>query len=258
MLYKIYNTKSNKGKTIEATEDMVDVITLGNDFYKNLKEDDEVELYGGDGSLNVFVNNCKYVLPKITLMKYGTGNDLYKCLDEEYKTINIYKVNDTRFCNGFGAGFDALVCKLTEEAPDKKKSTFIKSVYKGLRQTELIDVNLEVDGKVYDYKGSFLLVTNSGKYIGGGMQICPDADPSKEELEMCCIHNGSKLKLALLFPTVFSAKHVNIQRNVKTLKGKEFKLKLSSPSIYQTDGEVGPECDTFVVKKDTTLTIRRK
>ncbi len=57
MKYYVYNKLSKSGYKKTSSE-MLDVSSLKGDFFKTLTVDDEVELHGGDGKINRFINNC--------------------------------------------------------------------------------------------------------------------------------------------------------------------------------------------------------
>ncbi|MDO4489418.1 MAG: diacylglycerol kinase family protein, partial [Eubacteriales bacterium] len=82
MKYYLYNSKANNGlkPDVPVATELVNVLGLDyKDFFKSLDDDDEVVLIGGDGTLNVFVNQMEGVelKHKVYLLGAGTGNDFF-------------------------------------------------------------------------------------------------------------------------------------------------------------------------------------
>ena len=66
---------------------------------------------------------------------------------------------------------------------------------------------LVIDGEVRELDAMLLAVGNSS-YYGGGMKICPDADPSDGLLDLTIVHSASRAKLLRLLPQTFSGRFV--------------------------------------------------
>lgn len=255
MKYCIYNKLSKSGYK-KTSGSLLDVSSLNSQFFQNLTVEDEVELHGGDGTINQFINNC-IVYPKITVIKSGTGNDLARSLSSEYKQVSIFSCNGHKFVNGFDVGFGALVCKLVNEDVSKSQLSYFKNVYLGLRSVKTQDMTLTVDGKRVETKKSFLIAVQNNKYFGGGMKIAPQADIESEMVEVCVIGNASKALLAAVFPTIFISAHVYFKRYVQSYRGKRITINLKSPHIFECDGEVGAPTRLFTIERVGTILIRK-
>ena len=121
MKYYLYNPLSNNGIRPEFKEgsNVIEVIGLNyQEFFNNLKSDDEVVLVGGDGTINYLINeiDTDNLKNNIYIKKSGTGNDFLVDLgkvDEEEVLINDYLKNlptvevngmKRKFINGIGYG----------------------------------------------------------------------------------------------------------------------------------------------------------
>lgn len=255
MKYHLYNNHSGK-KHKTFSENWVDVQTLGSDFYHCLRAEDEVFLSGGDGTVNCFINKCQ-VFPKLTIIPSGTGNDLVRSLQEQYQRVPIFKCNDKYFINGFGVGFDALVCQMVSQAKHNGKTTFPIAVYKALFKSKVQDIQVEIDGINYSFPSAFFVAIQNGKYFGGGVQITPKQDLTSEQLSICVVSNGSKLVLATLFPTALFGLHHRFTKYVRILTGTSFKVKLENKYISQRDGEVDAETDVFQIDFVDYIEVRK-
>jgi diacylglycerol kinase (ATP) len=66
---------------------------------------------------------------------------------------------------------------------------------------------LRMDGEVREQQAMLVAVGNTLAY-GGGMRICPDADPFDGQLDVTIIHPVSRLTLVRLLPGMFSGTFV--------------------------------------------------
>lgn len=254
MKYYVYNKLSKSGHK-KTSSNMLDVSSLSSDFFLNLKPTDEVELHGGDGTINNFINKC-IEYPRITVVKSGTGNDLARALTTEYKYVTIFSANGYKFVNGFDVGFGALVCKLVEEDKHKNSLSYMKNVYLGLRKVTTQDMTVVIDGRKIETKRTFLIAAQNTPHFGGGMAVTPNADVESTTLELCVIGNASKALLATVFPTIFVKQHVRFKKYVQTYTGSTIEIKLSTPYISECDGEVKVETDYYKIKPVGTIMIR--
>ncbi len=254
MEYRVYNKLSKKGNKIDE-KNIVDITTLDEEFYKKLTSEDEVYIYGGDGTINKFINNCEQ-LPKITIVKTGTGNDLSRNLTTKYQKVSIFEVNGIRYINGFDVGFGALVCKLVNEDENKNDLSYMKNVYRGMKDSKLIDAKLQIDENVYDTTRNFLITAQNGKYFGGGMAITPKANIMSDSVEVCLINNAPKLLVLALFPSVFLGKHNIFKKYVKTYTGNQVTITLNEPYIGECDGEVLNPTTVFKISHAGYIYVR--
>jgi diacylglycerol kinase (ATP) len=66
---------------------------------------------------------------------------------------------------------------------------------------------LTLDGKVRELQAMLVAIGNTSSY-GGGMLICPEAEPYDGLLDITIIHPVGRLKLLRLFPEMYSGKFV--------------------------------------------------
>lgn len=256
MKYYVYNKLSKSGHK-KTSSNMLDVSSLSSDFFLNLKSTDEVELHGGDGTINNFLNKC-IEYPRLTVVKSGTGNDLSRSLSRKYKDVAIFSVNGYKYVNGFDVGFGALVCKLVEEDKRKSSLSYLKNVYLGLRQVATQDMAVIIDGKEIKTSRTFLITAQNTPHFGGGMPVTPNASVEAKTVEVCVIGNASKFVLATVFPTIFIKQHTKFKKYVQTYTGTNVEIKLKAPYISECDGEVKPETDYYKIKPVGTIKIRCK
>lgn len=254
MIYYVNNELSKCGND-NIGQKTTDVSMLDDTFFKELKADDEVVIYGGDGTINKFINNC-YTYPKLTIVPRGTGNDLARSLTTEYKAVQVFAANGYKYVNGFDIGFGALVCKLVEQDKKKGKLSYLLNVYKGLKDTKMLNITAEIDGRQIEMPNTFLVTAQNTKYFGGGMKITPRANIEADTVEVCVIGNASKYLILSIFPTVFLGLHMKIHKYVRVYQAREVKFELETAYIAECDGEVQAEKHQFNIKKHGEIKVR--
>lgn len=86
-------------------------------------------------------------------------------------------------------------------------------------------MRLVIDGEAHEYEAALLAVANTA-WFGGGMRICPDADPADGRLDVTVVADVGRIELLRFFRLVFSGRH------------------LSHPKVHAHTGrQVRVECD---------------
>lgn len=256
MKYYIYNKLSKSGYK-KTSSDMLDVSFLSEEFFLNLKSSDEVELHGGDGTVNNFINRC-VTYPQITLVKSGTGNDLARSLQSDYQDVCIFAVNGTKFLNGFDVGLGAIVCDLVEKDKMKGRLSYFRNVFRGLKIVEAQTMELIIDGKKIVTNNTLLITAQNAKYFGGGMKVTPLAEVQNDSLEVCVMGNGSKRYIASIFPTIFIGQHLRFKKNVQLYRGNQIEIRLSKQVIGECDGEIIAPTLVYNLKQVGTVKMRTR
>ncbi|MEM9133147.1 MAG: diacylglycerol kinase family protein [Actinomycetota bacterium] len=102
-----------------------------------------------------------------------------------------------------------------------------------LPRLEAVEIHLTVDGEEHELSSAMFAVANT-RYFGGGMAICPDADPTDGLLDVTVVGPVGALTLARVLPTVFSGRHVTHPK-VTTYRGAE--VRIATDSDLWADGE---------------------
>jgi diacylglycerol kinase (ATP) len=76
-----------------------------------------------------------------------------------------------------------------------------------LRVFSPLRYRLTLDGEVREQLAMLVAIGNTSSY-GGGMLICPKADPYDGLLDVTIVHPVGRLKLLRLFPEMYSGKFV--------------------------------------------------
>lgn len=226
-------------------------------FYKTLKEGDNIVLVGGDGTINFFVNEIKDLDVTFDAYVYaaGTGNDFLKDVEKDIDSDGLLHLNkyiknlptvtingkETRFINGIGYGIDGEACRVADEmkAKGKKKINYTSiSIKLALFKYRRPTATIKVDGNVITRKKVFLASAMNGRYYGGGMFVAPQQDNRLGgKLTMVCMHSYSRIKALMIFASIFTGGHIKHKKQVDVIEGKEIEVIFNRTTSLQIDGE---------------------
>ena len=257
MKYYLNNPLSNNGINTEIPGvEMIDASKLDYpEFFAGLKDDDEVVLIGGDGTINYLINHVDTDALKNNVYLYGngTGNDfLYDIgdkpghevlLNKYLKNLPVARVNgkDYKFINNMSFGIDGYCCEEADRIKaikPNKKINYTAIAIKGLLYAfKPCTAWIEVDGREYTYDNVWLAPSMKGRYCGGGMMLAPGQDRFSGKLTVVVYSCPSKLKSLARFPRIFKGTHVELTDMVKIIEGNKVHVKFSRPCAVQIDGE---------------------
>jgi diacylglycerol kinase family enzyme len=78
----------------------------------------------------------------------------------------------------------------------------------------------------------------NGRFLGGGMKMAPMQYRMSDKLSCIAVHNAGRLKVLLLFLTIFKGNHIKHKSLVDWCQGHEITVKFDRPVSMQIDGEV--------------------
>lgn len=147
-----------------------------------------------------------------------------------------------------GAGFDGKVAQVTNRAAYKKWLNRVKlgslayflSVLRVLATYKPCRVRLTVDGQTFEYDGVWLVAVTNIPYFGGGMRICPQADPRDGLADVCVVHRIGRLEFLRVFPLVYSGRHIT-HPGVRFHRGRRICIHAETRLAIHADGEYAGE-----------------
>jgi len=258
MKYYLYNPKCNNGKKPDFLKDIdyIDATTIDyQEFFGKLKPEDEVVMVGGDGTLNYLVNHvdCENLKNKVYFLAAGTGNDFLHDIEGEFgkeilvndylKGLPTVKVNGitAKFINNVGYGIDGYCCEVADK---KKASGYTGEInYAGIAIRGLLfffkrkTATINIDGKEYVVKKTWLAPSMKGRFYGGGMMMAPSQSRHSGVVTVVTYQCSSKLKALIIFPSIFKGEHVKHTKMCNIWTGKHIKVSFDKPCALQIDGE---------------------
>ncbi|MBT2638427.1 diacylglycerol kinase family protein [Bacillus sp. ISL-39] len=222
---------------------------------------------GGDGTLHEVVNGAaSYSNITVGFIPGGSGNDFSRGFEIPKKSVHALnlivdksnghtleidigkiqhnELQETYFMNNMGVGFDAAVAKDSNDSRMKGllnrfslgRLVYVYILVKKLLTFRTIPVEVTVDGKVYKYSKAWFVTVSNQPYYGGGMKIAPAALPDDGILDVTVVHQISRLKLLMVFISVFCGKHTKF-REVEQFTGKSITIESTAKVLAHADGE---------------------
>jgi diacylglycerol kinase (ATP) len=214
---------------------------------------EKVVAIGGDGLVNLCLQEVAEQNIGLSVIPAGTGNDFARAVGSHKKSVNeIFNVVRSQdpttidlglVTGAFGkrwyvqvlsTGFDALVNNLANRINwPRGQMKYTLATLLTLASFKPIPYELIIDGKQFKQDFMLLSVAN-GETYGGGMRICPDASNSDGIFDILLVHPVSKIVLLSIFPKVFTGKHVPHPK-IDIIRGK--KVQISADALAFADGE---------------------
>lgn len=157
---------------------------------------------GGDGTLHEIINGFSgFDKTALGIIPCGTGNDFAAAvkipenvsaateliLNGEAKFTDFMQMPTVRGLNIIGMGVDVDVLKRYEKLKKKTKFGYTRSLIKTLFNLKMSKFSAEYNGEKKDYVSFIACVANGHRY-GGGLAICPTADPADGKLDFVTIN----------------------------------------------------------------------
>ncbi|MET3575350.1 diacylglycerol/lipid kinase family protein [Bhargavaea ullalensis] len=215
--------------------------------------------FGGDGTVHEVIRGAAgfpHVL--IGSIGAGSGNDFgrgyrsFKNADEiaRFTEFGPYDLGTAGaedrsvFVNSAGVGFDAVISRDVNRSHFKRafnrfgagKLIYAFFIFRALFAFRPFGLMVTAHGRQIRFDKVWLAAVSNQPYYGGGMMISPGSDPADGKLELTVIHGLSRLKLLLVFGTVFTGSHVRF-REVYRQAGERFELTADRAMPVHTDGE---------------------
>ncbi|WP_246168513.1 YegS/Rv2252/BmrU family lipid kinase [Arthrobacter luteolus] len=214
---------------------------------------------GGDGTLSSVLDVVVGAGIPIALVPAGTGNDLARALGLPYESsaaavaaaaelalsgvprrIDIGLAETAggvrRFLTVAALGFDARVSERTNRLRwPRGTARYYLALLVELVRLRPVPFSIGVDGAPRQHlPGTLIAVGNTASY-GGGMAVCPAANPCDGLLEITHIAPLGRLKLIRLFPLLLRGRHIERSEVTSTAAGT---IEVDAPGlVVYADGE---------------------
>ena len=243
-----------KQRQVDYTFHFTDHKGHAKELTENLIENGATDIIvvGGDGSLHEVINGfSNFENVRLGLIPFGTGNDFasaVKIPKDVEKALNLIingsaKYTDfmqmptVRGINIIGTGIDVDVLKRYESLKKKNKFGYTMCLIKTLFKFNLTEFSADVDGEVCDYR-SFIACIANGHVYGGGIPICPPADPTDNYLNFLAVKSIKGLKIIPAFLKLKSGKILTLKQSEHFNCCKKIKITTKTPCTVNVDGEL--------------------
>lgn len=208
---------------------------------------------GGDGTIHeVFSAVVHNELLVLGVVRAGSGNDFARSFPTFYNAqqiedyvmastmaytqidagnIQLSDSWDEFFVNNAGIGFDAYVTKSINTSRLKfylnklglGKLSYAVAVIRGLFSFKCFNVTIRSDHQEWQFQRAWFVAMCNQPYFGGGMKISPAAKADDGRMDITIVHDISRLKLLLIFVTVFFERHTKF-KEITFLQGQHFDI----------------------------------
>lgn len=239
---------------------------LAKNWAQNAQTKQLIVIVGGDGTIHEIVSGVvhnKFIV--IGVVRAGSGNDFARYFTtfqnafqiESYiqnnemanlpMDVGVVQFGDQQheiFVNNAGVGFDAFVTKRINKSRLKLylnkiglgKLSYAAAVVRGLFSFKSFDVTIRSSDQEWQFKQAWFVAMSNQPYFGGGMKISPSSKPNDGRIELTIVHGISRLKLLLVFVTVFFEKHTKF-KEITFLQGNQFNIFVQANNVdCHTDG----------------------
>jgi diacylglycerol kinase (ATP) len=216
---------------------------------------DALVVVGGDGIISLALQVLAQTEIPLGIIPAGTGNDHARefripakdpeaaadvVVDGVVDTVDLGRITasdgtDKWFGTVMAAGFDSLVTDRTNRMTwPHGRMRYNLAMVAEISKLRLLPFRLTFDGREVETELTLAAFGNTRSY-GGGMKICPNADPRDGLLDVTMVASASRTRLIRLFPTVFKGTHVDLDE-VRTERART--ITVDSPGINAyADGE---------------------
>lgn len=213
---------------------------------------------GGDGT--AFEVACGLMNTEVPLgiIPAGTGNDFIKTvgipkkplaaleviLSGRARPVDVGSLNDRLFLNVCGTGFDVTVLDYTLAAKKYARGIlpYLIGLVRGIAHYKPVHVRFTADGKTEERDVLICSVAN-GRFIGGGIPICPDAAPDDGLLDLVVVENKPRWMIPFFVPSLLMGRVLKFSFTThKRCSSVEI---LSKGMRLNVDGEILPMDQAF-------------
>lgn len=217
---------------------------------------------GGDGSVNEVANGLAGLpsAPEVAVVPRGTGWDFVRTfgiprrVEEaarvalEGSTVEVdlgrvsYRAWDGSeaegvFANVASAGMSGAIAQRANEATKALggKLSYLWATFAVFARWSATDVRLRVDEQEREAR-LFDVVVANGRFFGGGMKICPDAEPDDGLFDVLTIGDVTKRDLVQTMPKIYRGTHLPHPK-AELLRGRTVSIESDGVLAIQLDGE---------------------
>jgi diacylglycerol kinase (ATP) len=141
------------------------------------------------------------------------------------------------FVNAAGVGMSGAVAKRTNESSKALggMAAYLWSTVAVFARWHNTEVRVSVDDEIRGGRMHEVIVAN-GRYLGGGMMLCPNAEPDDGLFDVLLIGDITKGDLVRTLPKIYRGKHLPHPK-AELLRGAVVSVDSNEPLPIQLDGE---------------------
>ncbi len=208
---------------------------------------------GGDGTSLEVARGLVGKRAVLGIIPAGTGNDLVKtlgisrdlksaldvALNGTPRRVDAARINGKLFLNVAGLGFDVRVLDETERFKKHLRGLlpYLCGLVCAIVRYKPTHVRLTTDSGEQELDALICAAAN-GRYIGGGIAICPDASVEDGLLDVVVVRDQPRWKLPRYLPGLMMKRILKF-RITSRVKAKRVEIDCPGARV-QVDGEISP------------------
>ncbi len=212
-----------------------------------------IYVIGGDGTFSEVARGLVNTGVPMGLIPAGTGNDFIKTLgtpkkpadamefilSHEPRPCDAIDINGRVFINVTGAGFDVTVLENVADFGGKIRGIlpYLVGLIRAIRKHQPMKLTYNFNGETHT-EDALLCVAANGRWIGGGIPICPVAVPNDGKFDWMIVGNQPRWKIPFYLVKMMMGKIVDFPFTHHILCDKAV---AESPGMkVEIDGEITP------------------
>jgi len=220
------------------------------------RADPGVVVVGGDGICHLAIQEIAGTNTALGIIPAGTGNDFAAALglpgdvqraataiadaleSTKHRTVDLARCGRQWWASVLCAGFDSAVNDRANRMPwPRGRRRYDLALLAEMARLRAVPMTLELDGRTVALEATLVAVGNTSTY-GGGIPICPRADPQDGLLDVTVVGRISRWHLTRVTPTLRRGEHL-AHPSVTTYRARSVSLHSNaSPAVTAyADGE---------------------
>ncbi|PPK71042.1 YegS/Rv2252/BmrU family lipid kinase [Actinokineospora auranticolor] len=220
---------------------------------------DVLVVLGGDGSVHQGVQFCADHDVALAVVPAGTGNDLARALGGPVEPLAAADAVAAAIASGArrridlgrvagGPWFASVLCAGFDSAVNERvnrmrwphgRRRYDLAIVAELARLRPRELGVETETERLELEATMVAVGNT-RFYGGGIPVCPSADPADGFLDVTLVERASRLDLLRILPTLRTGDHVR-HRFVRTLRARRVELGPDNGWVAYADGDrIGP------------------
>ena len=169
---------------------------------------------GGDGSINLLLNDIVQTDNVLSFIPYGTGNDFnrscYECKMEGIRDVDLIKINDRYFINVCCFGIDADIANDDRFIHNRfipRSMRYNAGVIHYFLNYQARKMKIEINGLVVEKPFTTIVAANA-RYYGNGYRVSPYSLIDDGKMEIILADELPKIKMAKVILSMKDGSHL--------------------------------------------------
>jgi diacylglycerol kinase (ATP) len=212
---------------------------------------DRVVVCGGDGTVNLAIREFDLAKGTLGVIPTGSGDDFAKVMGiprnirracdvvigGTVREVDVALANGLRYLGVAGLGFDSEVADFANRNVRflRGSAVYLYAIFRVLPRFTPRPVCIRTEDGIRNENIMFAAIGNTRQY-GGGIRITPDAVIDDGLLDICIVHQTTRMELLKTLPKAYTGAHVK-SAFVEMGRGKSFEFSSDTAMAVYADGE---------------------